>query len=88
MDQYHQRPEPNSPSQEMPGQHRKPFKKAKTVEYTGTLTPAQIRLPDDLLQALRLHAIKENTSVSKLVTACCSSEKVIHKAHVRVMDAA
>ena len=88
MDHLYQRPEPIPPAQEVPGQAKKSAKKAKTVEYTGTLTPAQIRLPDDLLQALRLHAIKENTSVSKLVTACCSSEKIIHKAHVRVMDAA
>jgi hypothetical protein len=88
MEHYSPRTSDISQTQEVPGQSRKPTKKVTTVEYSGALTPAQIRLPEDLLQALRLHAIKENTSVSKLVTACCSSPKIIHKCHVRVMDAA
>jgi len=88
MEHFSHRSSDISQLQDSPGQPKKSSKKATTVEYNGTMTPAQVRLPEDLLQALRLHAIKENTSVSKLVAQCCSTPRIIHKAHVRVMDAA
>lgn len=60
----------------------------KSVKYTGSRVAAQFRLPQDLMQSLRLHAIKENKSLSEIAEACLSSEKYLGKAHVAIRDAA
>lgn len=89
MDSYLPRSSDISSNELSPGQVKNPPKrKTKTVEYQGSLTAAQYRLPSDLLQSLRLHAIKEGISVSKLVQSCLTSEKMITKAHVTIRDAA
>ncbi len=80
-----------SPSDELdsPGIARKPTeRKPKYVKYTGSKVAAQFRLPEDLMQSLRLHAIKENTSISAVVESCLCSEQYIGKAYVSVRDAA
>ena len=85
MDNYPLRNMPISQRTEEPSdQKQAPRKKPKSVEYTGPLVACQIRLPEDMLKALRLHAINENTSVSKLVAECCSTERMIQKCHVRM----
>ena len=92
MDSY--KPTFKSPSDELgsPGIARKPTerteRKSKFVKYTGSKVSAQFRLPEDLMQSLRLHAIKENTSISAVVESCLCSEQYIGKAYVSVRDAA
>ena len=86
MDNYPLRNMPISQRNEAPSEQKEsPRKKAKTIEYTGALVAAQVRLPEDMLKALRLHAINEGSSVSKLIAECCSNEtRVIQKCHVRM----
>ena len=63
-------------------------RKPKYVKYTGPKIAAQFRLPEDLMQSLRLHAFKENKSISAVVESCLCSEQYIGKAYVSVRDAA
>ena len=88
MDNYPQHSNTFSENEQPPVQPKTVARKFKTIEYVGALTPAQIRLPQDLLVSLRLHAIKENSSVSKLIHQCLISNKMITKAHVTIRDAA
>ena len=88
MHDYSSRSDTFSDNDQVPGQPRTVAKKGDEVDFTGASTPAQIRLPQDLLVSLRLHAIKENTSVSKLIHQCLVSKKVITKASVHIRRAA
>lgn len=62
--------------------------RVEVVEYTGAKKPLQVRLPADLCDSLKLHAIKDDKSISDIVLECLTSKKMVGKAHVRVMGAA
>ena len=61
---------------------------ATIADFTGPLVPAQFKLPQDLVQSLKLHSISENRSMSEIVLECLTSERCINKAWVAVRRAA
>ena len=52
-------------------------------EFTGSLVPAQFKLPADLVQSLKLHSIGTNESMSAIVLRCLTSTDVVTKAWVQ-----
>ena len=63
---------------------RKPTIAAQPAQATfdGPPTQVQLRLPQDLVQSLRLHSISEGKTMSQLVLECCISEDTINKAWI------
>lgn len=51
-------------------------------EFNGPLVPAQFKLPQDLVQSLKLHAISSNRSMSEIVLECLTSPETVGKAWV------
>ncbi len=51
-----------------------------TTEFSGTMVPVQLRLPADLVQSIRLIAIAEKTTISKLVMSCLTTGRQITNA--------
>ena len=72
-----------------PGQsshEKKPAAPSKS-EFTGSSVPLQVRLPQDLVQSLRLLSIQQNRSMSEIVLDCLTSGEVIAKAWVTTRKA-
>jgi hypothetical protein len=61
---------------------------ATTADFTGPLTPAQFKLPQDLVQSLKLHSISDGKSMSEIVLECLTSDRFIGKAWVSTRRAA
>lgn len=59
-----------------------------SADFTGPLTPSQFKLPQDLVQSLKLHSISENRSMSDIVLECLTSDRCIGKAWVSTRRAA
>lgn len=51
-------------------------------EFTGSLVPLQVRVPQDLVQSLRLHSIQQGRSMSDIVLDCLTSSESLSKAWV------
>jgi len=51
-------------------------------EFTGALQPLQVKIPADLIQSLKLHAIGTGRTMSDLVLDCLTSDQQITKAWV------
>lgn len=51
-------------------------------DFQGPLVPLQVKVPQDLVQSLKLHAISENCSMSDIVVACLTGERFIAKAWI------
>jgi hypothetical protein len=49
------------------------------TEFGGPMVPVQLRLPADLVRCLRLTAIADGTTVSKLVISCLTTGRQITK---------
>lgn len=49
----------------------------KSQEFTGPRIPVQVRIPADLAQALKLHAVDRNCSISDLVVSCLTSQETV-----------
>lgn len=52
------------------------------MEFAGALVPLQIRVPQDLVQSLRLLAIDQNKTVSEIVLESLTSGVKVEKAWV------
>ena len=70
---------PEAPS--APSRRRK--QQPTTNEFSGSLVPAQFKLPADLVQSLKLHSIGTNESMSAIVLRCLTSTDVVTKAWVQ-----
>ena len=70
---------------ETPSRRRKEVN--TTAQFTGPLAPAQFKLPADLLQSLKLHAINTNETMSEIVLRCLTSADVIEKAWISTRKA-
>lgn len=57
-------------------------------EFTGALQPLQVKIPADLIQSLKLHAIGTDKTMSELVLECLTSDQQITKAWVSSRRAA
>jgi len=57
-------------------------------EFTGALQPLQVKIPSDLIQSLKLHAIGTDKTMSDLVLDCLTSDVQITKAWVSSRRAA
>jgi hypothetical protein len=51
-------------------------------EFSGSLVPAQFKLPADLVQSLKLHAIDTGETMSDIVLRCMTSADTIAKAWI------
>lgn len=73
--------EPESPaaSDPAPTPRRKSRASSAAPEFTGTLSPIQLKLPADLIQSLRLAAIDGNETMSAVVLRCLTSPDVVTK---------
>ena len=68
-------------------------KKRKVVadtadSFNGALVPTQFKLPDDLVQSLKLHAIATGQTMSELVLEALTTQTVISKAWVSTRKSA
>ena len=68
-------------------------KKRKAVadtadSFNGALVPTQFKLPDDLVQSLKLHAIATGQTMSELVLEALTTQTVISKAWVSTRKSA
>jgi len=72
---------------EAPAPSRRKTKSATTSQFTGPLAPAQFKLPADLLQSLKLHAIDSNETMSEIVLRCLTSSDSIEKAWIATRKA-
>jgi len=74
---------PETPS--APSRRRK--QQTTTNEFTGSLVPAQFKLPADLVQSLKLHAIDTGENMSEIVLRCLTSADVLTKAWISTRKA-
>jgi len=51
-------------------------------EFTGALQPLQVKIPADLIQSLKLHAIAANKTMSEMVLECLTGDSTISKAWI------
>ena len=51
-------------------------------EFTGAPVPLQIRVPNDLVQSLKLHSISTGQNMSELVLECLTTNATITKAWI------
>ena len=68
-----------------PAPARKPKAKELTNsrdQFTGANIPYQVKVPEDLVQSLKLHAIQSGKTMSQLVVECLTSKDFIAKAWV------
>lgn len=56
-------------------------------QFSGPLTPGQFKLPADLLQSLKLHAIDTGETMSEIVLRCLTSPDTIEKAWISTRKA-
>ena len=52
------------------------------ADFTGPLVPLQVKLPQDLVQSLKLHAIAGNETMGDIVLRCLTSETMVGKAWI------
>lgn len=52
------------------------------ADFTGPQVPLQVKLPQDLVQSLKLHAIANNETMSDIVFRALTSEQFIGKAWI------
>lgn len=74
---------PETPS--APSRRRK--QQTTTNEFSGALVPAQFKLPADLVQSLKLHAIDTGENMSEIVLRCLTSTDVVSKAWISTRKA-
>lgn len=51
-------------------------------DFTGASVPLQVKLPQDLIQSLKLHSISSGKTMSEMVLDCLTSGESIGKAWV------
>lgn len=56
-------------------------------EFSGSLIPAQFKLPVDLVQSLKLHAIDTGENMSEIVLRCLTTSDVVAKAWISTRKA-
>jgi hypothetical protein len=74
---------PEAPSP--PSRRRK--QQTTTNEFSGSLVPAQFKLPADLVQSLKLHSIDTGETMSEIVLRCLTSTDVVSKAWISTRKA-
>ena len=82
-------PEPAAlaPMQHEPDEIKEPTRRKKEVastapDFTGPSVPLQVKLPQDLVQSLKLHAIANNETMSDIVFRALTSEAFVGKAWI------
>ena len=68
---------------ETPSAPKRRKQSTNAEEFTGSLVPAQFKLPADLVQSLKLHSIGTNESMSAIVLRCLTSTDLVTKAWVQ-----
>ena len=62
---------------------RRPEPRANTRdEFTQPAAPLQVKLPQDLIQSLKLHSIGSNKTMSDLVLECLTTQAMVSKAWI------
>lgn len=57
-------------------------------EFTMPAAPLQVKLPQDLIQSLKLHSVSSGKTMSDLVLDCLTSDQQIAKAWISTRRAA
>jgi len=57
-------------------------------DFTGAPVPLQVKIPTDMVQSLKLHAIAGDKTMSELVLECLTSNTSITKAWISTRRAA
>ena len=70
-----------------PARRRKAGDVNTTGQFSGSAVPAQFKIPSDLLQSLKLHAINSGETMSEIVTRCLTSPDLIEKAWISTRKA-
>ena len=73
----------NDAGPETPAAPKRRKQTSNSDEFNGSLVPAQFKLPADLVQSLKLHAIGTNESMSAIVLRCLTSTDLVTKAWVQ-----
>jgi hypothetical protein len=56
-------------------------------QFTGALQPLQVKVPEDMIQSLKLHAISSGKTMSEIVLDGLTSTDVVSKAWVSTRQA-
>ncbi len=70
-----------------PSRRRKSADVNTANQFSGSLVPAQFKIPSDLLQSLKLHAINSNETMSEIVLRCLTTSDLIEKAWISTRKA-
>ncbi len=70
-----------------PKRRRESSPATTTDQFTGALQPLQVKLPQDLIQSLKLHSIQTGRTMSELVLEYLTTGEVLSKAWVATRQA-
>ena len=76
---------PETPS--APSRRRKSADVNTANQFSGSLVPAQFKLPADLVQSLKLHSINSGETMSDIVLRCMTTSDLIEKAWISTRKA-
>lgn len=62
--------------------------KTSADHFSGPRVPLQVKLPDDLVQSLRLHSISSGRTISDIVLEALTTDAVVRRAWVATKRAA
>jgi len=71
-----------------PAAKRKIAPTSTTDDFSSPPAPLQVKLPQDLIQSLKLHSISTGKTMSEIVLECLTSDQCIGKAWVSTRRAA
>lgn len=75
-------PQHDEPPQPGPTRRRAPQPTTSREDFTLPCAPLQVKLPQDLIQSLKLHSISMNKTMSEIVLDCLTSNEQIAKAWI------
>ena len=70
------------PSPATPAEPRKRAAASSRDQYSAQSVPFNLKLPADLVKAIKLNSINEDVSSSEYVLACLTSGKICNKAWI------
>ena len=80
--------EPAAPAPAAPARRKTTAPASTREDFTAPTVPLQVKLPQDLIQSLKLHSISTGKTMSELVLDCMTSGEFIGKAWVSTRRAA
>jgi hypothetical protein len=72
----------------IPAEPKKRAPQSSRDQYSAQSVPFNLKLPGDLIKAIKLNAINEDVSSSEYVLACLTSGKICNKAWISTRSVA